>query len=114
MKVIGLILLFILFTQTAGMAEERTGKVVLYEGISGGKKLPFIPDTQITRERANSLLTYYEAVYDRDGKLIRLTKYLNNKIFTVQTISYEGDQVAGVTIKDSEGKIIRSVYRKNK
>lgn len=100
------------YGQTLIMAEQKSKKVELYAGISGGKKLPFKPHTPISEEKVKLLKTYFKAGYDCEGSLFRLTKYIDGKVFTVQTIAYDGDDISEVVIRDADDNIIREkTYR---
>ena len=80
---------------------------MFYEGISGGKKLPFLPETSVSEKKAKELLSYVKATYDDNGRLLVLTKYVKGNVYFVQEIKYSGEEIELVTVKDYTGNITR-------
>lgn len=104
-----LILMLFPFLASCSQAESLTNKAYANKTIFfaefAGKFLPFFPVEPISS--TVGLDTYVAAEYDADGRLIVMTKYNYGKIYFVQRISYDGKDMAEITVENSEGKITR-------
>ena len=89
------------------MASDVSKKVKYFSSFTGAKQLPILPDKEISQAEALSAASYLIAVYDIDGRLIKLTKYIDGEVFFIQVIEYDGDSISNITITDNSGKITR-------
>ncbi|MGH1350384.1 MAG: DUF6156 family protein [Methyloligellaceae bacterium] len=99
-------LMFLIASNVIVMANDEGNNSKFFASFAGAKKLPMRPVEPITYEEAQKALSYIEATYDEDGRLIRLTKFVNKTIYFVQSTSYDNEgKIARVIVKDAEGNI---------
>ena len=117
------------------MAGERCQKETFYESFSGGKILPFIPEGEISKTKANTLPVYWKGIHDCKGRMVIVIHYINSdidpdmtdvegsinqetkvgpEVLSTQIIIYEGDDIAEVILMDAMGKISRTSNKREK
>lgn len=64
------------------------GSVVYYASIIS-KGMPFLPVNKIGMDEVNDQHSYLKAEYDGEGRLIRVTKYIEGSIFFIENFNYD-------------------------
>ena len=77
-------------------------------------KLPAIPSEEISDNEIGQYSTYYEAVYNDKNNLVKLTKYLNKKVyFTYEYIYDDKNNIIEYTIIKGNDSNKTQRYNKN-
>ena len=78
----------VLYTSCHAQKNSYIPDTPYYYGSFSGYQIPFVPSEPLSYEAALQRKSYYIAYYDKKGKIISFSKYLNKQMFSTDKYFY--------------------------